>query len=508
MADIASSPLTNPDIAPTRPEARNWKWWNIAALWVGMAVCIPTYNLAGGLIDQGMNWSQALFTILLGNLIVLIPMILNAVPGTRYGIPFPVLARASFGTLGSNVPAILRALVACGWFGIQTWIGGSALYEMVRVVWGGITQMGDMPAFIGINIGQFICFAIFWSWNVYHIMKGMNSIKWLENLAAPFLILIGFGFLIWAYRASGGWGPMLSQPSRFETTGEFLRIFFPALTAMVGFWATLSLNIPDFSRYARSQRDQIIGQTVGLPTTMVLYSFIGIAVTSATMLLFSKAIWDPVTLLRELHIRGIAAPWIVLLSGFTMAVATISTNIAANVVSPANDFSNVSPRWISFRTGALITAFIGVVMMPWKIITTTQGYIFTWLIGYGTLLGPIAGIMIADFYVVRRTRLNAAALYQEKGEYTYQKGFNWLAIAVFLAGVLPNVPGFLRTATMSAEQIASAPVFWDDIYKFGWFVGFTISFALYSVVMSALKRPASRPLPELAGYTESYTEEY
>ena len=291
MADAAHEPrsgaLTNADLAPVDAAHRTWNWWHYCALWIGMSVCIPTYTMASGLIDSGMSWSQAMWTIFLGNTIVLLPMVLNAHAGARYGIPFPVFARASFGVLGANVPALLRALVACGWFGIQTWFGGAALYQLALQIWPGVATLpAILPAGLGLSTGEAIGFLLFWALNVWFIVKGTESIKWLESLSAPFLILVGLALLAWAYVKAGGFGPMLSQPSKFATTPEFMKIFFPSLTAMVGFWATLSLNIPDFTRYARSQRDQMVGQALGLPPTMTLYAFIGVAVTSATALIF------------------------------------------------------------------------------------------------------------------------------------------------------------------------------------------------------------------------------
>jgi NCS1 family nucleobase:cation symporter-1 len=485
IQDIAGqTPLANADIVPTRSAQRTWNWWHICALWIGMAVCIPSYNLAAGLIASGMDWKQAFFTIVLGNVIVLVPMILNAAPGTKYGIPFPVLARASFGTLGSNVPAILRALVACGWFGIQTWIGGAALYAMCQVLWPGIKELGELPAFLGkgsnpLLVGELICFLLFWAWNVFHILRGMESIKWLESLAAPFLIVIGVAFMFWAKAQAGGWGEMLAKPA----TADFSALFLPSLTAMVGFWATLSLNIPDFSRFAKSQKDQIVGQTLGLPGTMALYAFIGIAVTSATALIFGETIWDPTTLITKMHDRGMAGGAVIVVAGFAMALATISTNIAANVVSPANDFANIAPRLISFKTGGMITAVLGIVMMPWKLVADPSGYIFTWLIGYGTLLGPIAGIMIADYYVIRKGKLNLLDLYRTTGEYSYTGGFNFVAIGSLVVAVLPAVPGFLMTV-IPATFDGVFPVFFKKIYEIGWFGCFVSGFVVYSLWMS------------------------
>ncbi len=469
--------LFNPDLAATSPGQRTWNLWHIAALWVGMAVCVPTYTLASGLIDAGMNWKQAILTIALGNTVVLIPMILNAHAGTKYGIPFPVLARASFGVLGANIPAMLRAFVACGWFGIQTWIGGEAIYQLALTISPNAIPLPQiMPSFVGITTGQFLAFMLFWLINVYFIWNGTESIKWMETLAAPFLIITGLALLTWAYWRAGGWGPILSRPSGFSTWRSFLAFFFPALTAMVGYWATLSLNIPDFTRFAKSQKDQIVGQAMGLPTTMTLFSFIGVAVTSATPLIFGRVIWDPIELMGK--VGGVVT---VMISIVALSIATLSTNIAANVVSPANDFSNLRPGRISFRAGGMITAFIGIAIMPWKLIASSRGYIFTWLIGYSALLGPIGGIMIADYFLVRKKQLDAEDLYRRHGRYEYSGGINRVAVTALLLGIAPNIPGFLAQAFPGLRLHVSP--FWQSFYSYAWFNGFLIAAVVYSIGM-------------------------
>jgi len=440
-----------------------------------MAVCITTYTLASSLIGQGMNWWQATLTIFLGNAVVLVPMTLNAHPGTAYGIPFPVLLRASFGTLGSNIPALMRGLVACGWFGIQTWVGGAAIYATAAVIFGfDPAARQPLPVF-GISAGEFLCFLLFWAVNVYFIFHGMDSIKWLEAWSAPFLLIVGCGLVGWAWQAAHGFGPIFAQPAKFATAAEFWPVFGSGLTAMIGYWATLSLNIPDFSRYARSQRDQIVGQAVGLPATMTFYSFIGIVVTSATVVIFGEAIWDPVQVIARF-----GNPWLSALALVTLAVATLSTNIAANVVSPANDFANLAPRLVSFRTGGLITALLGILMMPWKLYQDPSGYIFTWLIGYSALLGPIAGIMIADYYVWRRRWLEVADLYRTDGAYRYTGGFSLVAFAVLALSVLPNLPGFL--ARIGAVPVTAFPDWLVAGYHYAWFTGFTLGFVLYAIL--------------------------
>jgi NCS1 family nucleobase:cation symporter-1 len=474
QVDIEQSRLFNPDLAPVPAQGRRWGWLSFAALWISMSACIPTYMLASSLIGGGMNWWQAVVTVFLGNLVVLAPMILNAHAGTRYGIPFPVYCRASFGTRGANVPAILRALVACGWFGIQAWIGGDAIYKI------GVTLFKWNPApaanGLGITFPHFLCFLFFWGINMFVVWRGIETIRWLLNIKAPLLIGLGLLLLGWAYNKAGGFGPIFSQPSAFAPgqpkAGQFFEFFFPALTGMVGFWATLSLNIPDFSRYAKSQRDQVIGQTLGLPLTMALYSFIGVAVTSATPIIFGQTIWNPVDVLIRFQ-----NPAVLVTAMLALCVATLATNIAANVVSPANDFAHLAPKKISFRTGGLIAGIIGVLMMPWKLVADPTGYIFTWLIAYSALLGPIGGILIADYFVCRRMKLNVNALYKPDGDYRFTNGFSIVALVSLMAGVLPSLPGFL--VNVNVLNAARVPAFLAHLYNYAWFVGFAVAFVFY-----------------------------
>ncbi len=467
--ELHHSPLWNRDLAPTPASRRTWSTYNIAALWIGMSVVITTYTLASGLMDQGMTWSEALITILLGNVIVLIPMVLNAHAGTKYGISFPVLCRASFGVRGANVPAMLRAIVACGWFGIQTWIGGLALDALLTAA---------VPAWSGIGASKAISFGIFWLMQVAIIIKGTEGIKVLESWSAPLLLLGGLALLVWAIRNGGGLGHVLAESSRLQKGhGDFWALFPAALTANVGYWATLSLNIPDFTRYAKSQRSQVLGQAFGLPTTMTAFAFIGVAVTGATIVIFGKAVWDPIQL-----VVMIGSPGVIIFGALVVLAAQITTNMAANVVSPANDFSNLSPRRISYVTGGLITAVVGIAMMPWKLYSDAAAYIFTWLIGYSSLMGALGGILIADYWIVRRQKLDLRDLFEVNGRYTYSRGVNWRAVIALCAAVAPVVPGFIRAATTPGGVVAD-PTLFDHLYTHAWFVTFGISFVVYLLMM-------------------------
>jgi nucleobase:cation symporter-1, NCS1 family len=496
-------------MAPTTRAERRWGMRDIAVLWISMSACIPTYMLASSLIDGGMNWLQAVATIFLGNVVVLIPMVLNAHAGTKYGIPFPVYCRASFGILGANVPALLRALVACGWFGIQTWIGGEAIYTLLKEFW---PALGELPVLIGaakpqagevsVNGAQLACFGAFWLVNMLVIYKGIESIRVLLNIKAPLLIALGLALLAWAYNAAGGFGQMLTQPSQFEAggpkAGQFWTFFVLALTGNVSFWATLALNIPDFSRYARSQRDQVWGQALGLPTTMGLYSFIGVAVTSAATVIYASRpdvdqskLWDPVFLLSLFENRAV-----LVVAMISLALATLATNIAANVVSPANDFAHLWPKVISFRVGGFITGVIGILIQPWHLVANADVYIGKWLVGYSLLLGAVGGVLIADYIVLRRTRLDLAGLYQKAGPYWYVNGLNPLALAALLFGIALCVPGWLANIGFVAldndpdapTNLTRVSATFGTLYSYAWFTSFGAAFVTYLVLMLSVGR--------------------
>jgi NCS1 family nucleobase:cation symporter-1 len=468
-AELAASALYNHDLAPVRVADRTWSTYNFAALWISMAHCIPTYMLAAGLIAAGMSWKQALVTILLGNTIVLLPILANSHAGTKYGIPFPVYARAAYGTVGSNLPALMRALVACGWFGINCWIGGQALHTFLKAVlphlW---SHLSIAPAGGGHAPGEWIGLLLFWLLNIGVVYRGMDLLRKVENWAAPFVLVMTALLVGWAVWRAHGLGAIMAQPGKFSDFGSFFKVFVPSLTAMIGFWATLSLNMPDFTRFGRSQKEQAIGQVVALPTTMTVFAAMGIVITSATAIIYGKAIWEPVALVGHFD-----QPWVIAIAMFTIVVATLSVNIAANVVSPANDFANAFPRFISFRTGGLITGVVGIAMQPWKLMADPSGYIFQWLVGYSGGLGSIAGVLIADYFIVRKRRLALADLYRPDGVYRYTGGWNIPATVATLLGC--------AAAWIGAFVPALHP-----IYDYAWFVGFGVAAGAYLGLMRAV----------------------
>jgi nucleobase:cation symporter-1, NCS1 family len=462
--------LYSEDLAPTALAKRTWTTYTFAALWISMAHCIPTYMLASGLIKAGMSWWQALLTILVGNSIVLVPILANSHPGTKYGIPFPVFARAAYGVFGANVPAVMRALVACGWFGIQCWIGGHALFRFFEAVSPGFSGLLGSGLLLGYLPTEWLCFLAFWGIHILIIYRGMELLRKIENWAAPYVLVMTLLLVTWAVRRAGqvghGLGDLFRDPGKFTSFGSFLGVFVPSVTAMVGFWATLSLNMPDFTRFGRSQKEQMIGQVVALPTTMTLFAAMGVIITSASAQIFGEAIWNPVDLGAKL-----GSPWLVAVAEFTAVVATLAMNIAANVVSPANDIANLAPGKISFRTGGLITGVVSTLMMPWKLLADSDRYINGWLLGYSGGLGSIAGVLICDYWLIKKTRLELPDLYTRDGAYAYG-GSGW------------NLPAIAATAIGCA--VAWIGLFVPPLhvlYDAAWFSGGLSSALVYGLLM-------------------------
>jgi NCS1 family nucleobase:cation symporter-1 len=513
QAAVMDSSLYNEDLAPVRIEQRTWSTYAYLALWVGMSINIPSWTLAAGLIALGMDWLQAIVTVMLGNVIVLIPMLLNSHAGTKFGIPFPVFARASFGTIGANLPALIRAGVACGWFGIQTWIGGGAIFALFTVIFGQDSWWVTAGTFkLGFGDAQpwtlWLSFLIFWLINVYIILRGMETLRIFESWAAPMLIAASLLLTVWMVIRAGGLGPILDAPNAFGGwTGDFWKLFFPSLMGMIAFWSTLSLNMPDFTRFGRSQRDQLYGQTLGLPTTMTLFAILAVFTASAATLVYASDsgvnVWDPVSLVSQLDIGVVT---IIALLG--VALATLTTNVAANLVSPSYDFSNAWPKVISFRTGGIITAIVGVLIQPWYLISNPDVYIFVWLGFYGGATGAIAGVLIADYWLMRRTSLRLGDLYRSTGAYRFSSGWNWRAVVALAVGAFLAVGGAYTAAGTQGPFPEGGLVGFLHIqfpwggylYDYSWIVGLVVSFLLYwaFAVFFPSESPAAEPAMETA----------
>lgn len=461
---MTDTSLSNPDLIPTTSAQRTWRWQDYAALWVGMVVCVPTYTMASSMLDLGFSWQQSVLLVLLANVIVLLPMVLVGRVGPKHGIPFPVLARASFGVKGANLPAVLRGLVACGWFSINCYFGALALHSFLNVL--GFNLAAPAPGET-ISSSQFACFIAFWALHLWFIWRGTESIRLLEVIAAPLMIGASVALVV-ALLMMVPSAQLFGLPAKEVPGGPNT---WAALTGLVGFWATLALNIPDFTRFAKTQRDQTIGQAIGLPLPMALFSMVGVIGFSASAILYGKAELFPDALLAKM---GPVAAGLGLL---VILLANLTTNVAANLVSPSYDFSQLAPSKISFRTGGLIAAVLGLLFMPWKLLATSGGYLFTWLGGYGTLLGAIAGILLTDYYLIRRTELNSADLYRRGGDYEYSGGWNLRAVVALLVGVLPCLPGYLVVSSL-VDKASVAPAL-VTLFNFGWFFSLAVSGAVY-----------------------------
>jgi NCS1 family nucleobase:cation symporter-1 len=458
---------------------------------MGMSHNISSYLLASGLIVLGMSWLQAFLTITIANFLVLIPMLLNSHAGTKYGIPFPVFARAFYGLRGANLAALLRALVACGWFGIQTWIGGQAIFTIIgRLAGSGWTSASG---FGGQPWTMWLSFAAFWLIQMILFWRGINALRRFENWAAPLVTVAFTALLIYMLVKAGGIGPILHNSGSLGWGSRFWPVFWPSLMAMIAFWATLSLNMPDFTRFGRGQRQQVIGQILGLPTTMSYIAIVSILVTSAATLVYHTTVWDPVQLTTKFP--NTAA---VIVGLLMVVLATMSVNVAANVVSPSYDFSNAAPRAVSFRTGGLITGVIGVAIQPWRLVSDPHVYIFTWLGFYGGILGAIAGVLIAGYWVRSRTRLSLGALYLRGQRYWFSGGWNWRAVVATVVGAVLAVGGAYTAAGSSGPFPAGGliPAF-KPLYDYSWVVGLGVSFALYLVLsLPAFGRTGDTPAEE------------
>lgn len=462
--ESATGSLINEDLAPTSAAQRTWRWHDFTALWVGMVVCVPTYTMASSMLDQGFSWQMAIWLVFLANLIVLVPMVLIGRTGTHYGIPFPVLARASFGVLGANLPAILRGLVACGWFSINCYFGALALHGFLTVIGFDLAPPGDGEY---ISNSQLACFYAFWALHLYFIWNGLESIRKLEKFAAPLMVAASAALVVWAFIKVSP-AQIFDMPAKVVEGGPKT---WAALTGLVGFWATLALNIPDFTRFAKRQRDQVYGQAIGLPIPMALFSMVGIIGFSVSHILYGKAQLFPDGLLTQMGTFASAVGLLVIL------LANLTTNVAANLVSPSYDFSQVAPSKISFRLGGLIAALIGLLFMPWKLLATSGGYLFQWLGGYGTLLGAIAGVLLVDYYLVRRGQLNVPDLYRRGGDYEYVGGWNPHALVAFALGVLPCLPGYLVVSGWLAAD--GVPKVLVSLFDFGWFFSLAVAGTYY-----------------------------
>ncbi|QSO47406.1 NCS1 family nucleobase:cation symporter-1 [Alicyclobacillus mengziensis] len=454
--------LSNANLRPIAQSERKWSWYSYMALWMGMVHNIFNYEVAASLIVLGMNIWQALLTIFVADLILMVPLALNGYVGNKYGIPFPVFARLAFGVFGANIPALIRAFVAIGWFGVQSFLGSTALNALLILLIPSWSHMSG--TFLGLPGNGWIALLLFWVLQGVVATHGMDVIRRFENWAGPVILIVMLGLVVWAVTVLHGMGPIFTEPSKFKSSGAFWAVFGPGVISVIGSWASMGLNIPDFTRFSRSTKDQVVGQFVGLPITTFVFSLMASFITSATIVAFGSAIWDPVQLLQ--HFKS---PVVLILGAAALTIATMSVNVASNLVSPIYDLINAFPRKLNFRSAAIVSMVIAFVIMPWKLMQSPQG-IDTLLNTAGAFLGPATGIVIADFWLLRTRRVKLTDLYTREGVYRYSKGFNVTAIVVLIISMLVSFAGnFL-------------PIF-KVFAGYGWLIGVVLGFVLYYIVM-------------------------
>jgi NCS1 family nucleobase:cation symporter-1 len=484
--------LYNEDLRPIHPKMRTWKVRVYLTLWVAMCMNAATLTLAASLIALGMNWIQALMTIVLANLIVLIPMLLNSHVGAKHGISFPVFARAAYGVRGANLPAVMRGLVACGWFGIQTWFGGLginlALGATIGPSWSEAPPLdlgiiGTVP--LTTLASYFVCLVA----QVVIIYKGFESLRRFQAIAAPIVVgAVVMLIVVLLVKTGGDLGPVVSQPSQLGWGAHFWLAVFPiSLMANIAFWSTLSLNMPDFTRFAENQQAQRRGQAWGLPTTMLVVSLMAIIATSLASQHYgvsASELWNPDVLVSHFGNR-IA----VIVGALAIVVSSVQTNMAANLVSPALDFANAMPKFITFRRGVLVSVALGTLLLPWKLLASPEAYVFVWLGFYGGIMGAVGGILVADYWLVRRTELRVPDLFVLDGHYHFNRGWNVRAVIATAVGAFVAVGGAYSAVGADGQKTGPFPAdgivpLLRPVYDYNWVVAFLVAMATYWVLAS------------------------
>lgn len=461
---LRSSKYYNQDLAPTLDSQRNWTAYNLAACWVGMNVCIPAYQMASSAVSMGLSWWLSLLLVALGNCIVLVPILLNAHVGTKYGVPFPVYARTAFGIRGAQIPSFVRTIIGIGWTGILIWQGAESLQVAMCLI---------IPGWSSIAAGQWIMFAVFWALNIGIAYAGSNALKKFESIATPLLGITCAALLYWGIKVVVTGGYTMSQALNAVTVPEDFNLsetVVACLVANIAFYSTWALNIPDLSRYCKDQKSQVRGQLFGMPGSMVAIAFIGVFITGVTALKFGRAYWDPNQI-----VEAIGSPGAAIFAAFAISLATLTTNVTTNILPPVNGLCNLWPKGITYKRSVVIVGILTIIMQPWKLVSDPSGYIYNWLGTYGALTGPIASILIYDYYFVKKKRLALDELYLGQGSrYWYKNGFNIRAIAAWgLAILLPVLGKFI-------------PLF-SVFSLYGWIVSFALGFVFYPLLMRGEK---------------------
>ncbi|MBB3173529.1 NCS1 family nucleobase:cation symporter-1 [Endobacter medicaginis] len=467
----ADAGLYNPDLAPVPQAQRDWSWVNMATVWMGMVHNVVVYEAAAGLMALGLTAWESLAAVAVGYAVLFLAMWFNARAGTRYGLPFCVLIRSAFGPHGGQVPVVLRGFCAIFWVSVQGYAGAQALDAMLAALSPGWAAIGG--AVLGMSLRLWLAMALFWALHAWIVSHGVHRIRNFELVAGPAVIAVGACATAWGLHVAHGLGPLFAVPPGHHPASW--TTFFVGVTGMIGVWSTFAVNIPDLSRFARSERDQALGQLIGLPITAVVFMAMSVITTSATVIVFGHAIWDPVELLLAFHSK-----WLLMFGGATIILATLSVNVAANIMPASYDLVNLMPRRLRFGSAATLVLAIAVLFAPWLWFRDAQG-IFAVLGALGGLLGPVTGIMLVDFYLIRRQHLSVADLYRYDGIYGARSGWNPAGLIAFVLG------GAIASAGYVIPALAS-------LTGFSWFIGIAIGAGTYAVLARRGSALATGPL--------------
>jgi NCS1 family nucleobase:cation symporter-1 len=456
---------------PVLPKDRTWGTWDYIAYWISDATNAAVWQLASSMLAVGLSWRQALPAIAVGNVIIASAILLNGTIGARLHVAFPVINRSSFGFWLSYFSVISRVVLSMFWFGIQTFTGSECVYQMLKAIWPSVARIPNrLPESSNITTVGLMCYFIYWVIQFPLLLVSPKNIRHLFTLKGIFVPFAWLAILIWSFvkvPARTSFAPLHASASG----SAFSWAWLSALNSALGIYATLAVNIPDFTRYAKNEKAQYV-QLAIIPVAFTLIGFVGIAVTLAGAQLYGEILWDPLRLIDKWDNRAGA-----FFASFSFILATIGTNISANSISAANDMTVLFPNYINIRRGQIICAIVGGwVMCPWEILASAPGFL-SFMSGYTVFLGPFAGIMVVDYWAVHRGNVDVPAMYDPNGRYRYWKGINWRAAVALLFSITPTLPGLIHD--INKNIFVGNAAFLFDI---AWIYGFTSAGGIYYVL--------------------------
>lgn len=451
------------DVLPSKQSDRSWNIGNYFTVWMGSVHNIPNYIAIGGLFAIGLSVHKVFMAIMCAAVIIATVLVLNGHAGSKYGLPFAMLLRSSFGNKGAVIPGVIRGVIAAiMWFGFQTYAGSQALSILIAKIWPSYITLGGDWDFFGLTLPALISFLLFWLFNVVLIYGGMNFLGKFTNILSPFVYIVFGGMAIWAINLAGGIGPILNYTAD-GVDGNKVIVFLGAVVAVIAAWAAPMVNVSDFTRLARTHKEQVIGQTVGLIVTYLLFAVASISIIAGSEIAFGTPIWNVLDVVARFD-SGFAIG----VSVLTLCLTTLSVNVTGNIVPAGYQLASFFPKKLSFRAGATVAAVIGIMIMPWKLMENPTS-IFTFLNIVGGLLAPITGVMLAHYFIISKTKIDINELYSQNGKYNYQKGFNINAIVtLIIAGVLCLIGSFVP--------------FFAPLYEISWFVGIGSAIIIYTLL--------------------------